>query len=50
MKIEQARWTQSGGWEPEPLGRLSASAQLVLVFASTAILQDPAHYRQLRQR
>jgi hypothetical protein len=33
MRIEQARWTASDGWEPKTgFGGLGASAQLVLVF------------------
>ncbi len=41
MKIEQRTWTQAGGWTrafPRPLVQ---SAQLVLVFGATALLQDP---------
>lgn len=40
MKIEQARWTKANGWEPGLPGRLSDSAQLVLLFGSTSILKD----------
>jgi hypothetical protein len=40
MKLEQAKWTESKGWEPDQPGRLSQSAQLVLLFGSTAILKE----------
>jgi hypothetical protein len=40
MKIEQKKWTQSKGWKPSMPGELSRSAQLVLVFGSTANLMN----------
>ena len=39
MKIEQATWTASKGWEPVQPGALS-SPQLVLVFGGTSLLKD----------
>ena len=41
MRIEQSRWTPSGGWEPRPPGRLE-SAHLVLVFGGPEALKGPA--------
>lgn len=41
MRIEQSRWTASGGWEPFPPGRLD-SAHLVLVFGGPEALKGPA--------
>jgi hypothetical protein len=38
MVIEQARWTQDGGWEPHPPGRMRAAPQLVLVFGGETVL------------
>ena len=40
MKLEQRRWTQTGGWEPDPPLEVSHSAQLVLLFGSTTILRE----------
>ncbi len=48
MKIEQACWTTSGGWQPSPPGALAGDAQLVFAFGSTDILSDPARARELR--
>ena len=39
MRTEQNRWTEVKGWEPEPPGELGESAQLVLLFGSTSILE-----------
>lgn len=47
MQVEQKQWSPSRGWEPEPLGRLGDSAQLVLVFASTWILRDRDRLREI---
>jgi hypothetical protein len=41
MKAEQRTWTQAGGWTPACSQTLARSAQLVLVFGATTILQDP---------
>ena len=40
MKIEQRSWTTTGGWMPASSGQVAQSAQLVLVFGATAVLQD----------
>ena len=49
MMIEQARWTNKKGWEPEPLGRLGGSAQLVLVFGSTSILREKESFDRIKK-
>lgn len=39
MKVEQARWNESMGWEPRrPGGALGAGAQRVLLSGRTAVL------------
>lgn len=48
MKIEQKRWTEAGGWEPEPPGELGESAQLVLLFGSTLILKEQKCFREIK--
>lgn len=48
MQIEQTHWTQARGWTPAPPGRLAQSAQLVLLFGGTAVLQDTRHYTTIR--
>lgn len=40
MQLEQKKWTESAGWEPDHPGRLGDSAQLVLLFGSTEILRE----------
>jgi hypothetical protein len=49
MKTEQRTWTQARGWTPASPGPLAQSAQLVLVFGATAILQDPALVGSIRK-
>jgi hypothetical protein len=40
MKIEQKQWTETQGWGLEPPGALGKSAQLVLAFGGTPILEE----------
>nr|MBI3614672.1 FIST C-terminal domain-containing protein [Nitrospirota bacterium] len=40
MQVEQTRWTETTGWDPEPPGRLGAAVNLVLLFGSTARLKE----------
>jgi hypothetical protein len=40
VNIEQCRWTRALGWEPAPPSRLADTADLVLVFGSTAVLEE----------
>jgi hypothetical protein len=49
MMIEQNRWTERQGWEPEPLGRLGGSAQLVLVFGATSILKEKESFGRIKK-
>jgi len=48
MKAEQRMWTQAAGWTPASSEPLAQSAQLVLVFGATAILQDPQLMEPIR--
>jgi hypothetical protein len=41
VNIEQYRWTEALGWEPEPPGCLGARAQLVFLFGGTHMLKAP---------
>ncbi len=40
MKIEQRKWTATAGWAPPAPANSAKSSQLVLVFGSTAVLQQ----------
>jgi len=48
MKIEQNRWSEGRGWEPEAPRKLGASAQLVFLFGSRDILKSGAQFQELR--
>ncbi len=48
MNIEQARWTKANGWETGPPGRLSDSAQLVLLFGSTSVLKEQSCLEEIK--
>ena len=49
MKTEQRTWTQAHGWAPNSSGPLAQSAQLVLLFGATAVLQDPRLVEPIRK-
>jgi len=49
MNIEQNRWTVANGWEPQAPGRLGESADLVLLFGSTAAFKERASIASLQQ-
>jgi hypothetical protein len=49
MKIEQRSWTAAGGWMPASSGQVAQSAQLVLVFGATAVLQDLQLMQSIRK-
>lgn len=49
MKIEQMWWTEAGLWEPHSPGELGESAQLVLIFAGTKVLQRRDLLDELRR-
>ncbi|MGA2228314.1 MAG: FIST N-terminal domain-containing protein, partial [Syntrophobacteraceae bacterium] len=48
MRIEQEKWTQPRGWTPELPGSLAQSAQLVLLFGATAVLDRHEVIEQIR--
>jgi hypothetical protein len=41
MKTEQRKWTEAAGWTPASPGNIAGTAQLVLVFGATGLLQKP---------
>jgi hypothetical protein len=49
MKTEQRTWTQGSGWMPGSSGSLAQSAQLVVVFGATSVLQDPSLVNPIRE-
>lgn len=49
MKIEQKRWTEAKGWEPESPNRLGESAQLVLLFGNTSILKQQRYFDEIKK-
>jgi hypothetical protein len=50
MKIEQSTWTEARGWSPTLWGTLGQSADLVLVFGTTAILEKEGILQEIRNR
>lgn len=40
MKVEQTHWTETKGWDPAAPGQSGASAHLVLLFGSRAVLMN----------
>ena len=48
MKTEQRSWTRTSGWTPALCGPVAQSAQLVLVFGATAVLQDTPLMESIR--
>lgn len=50
MELEQALWTDAGGWDPGPPDLLGDSAQLVLAFGSPRVLKEPTRFNDLRAR
>ncbi len=49
MQIEQTRWRQARGWEPELPGQLGTEAQLVLLFGSPACLKQTAWQDEIKR-
>src|SRR5579862_3824533 len=49
MKIEQRKWNESLGWTPASPRDNAKSAQLVLVFGATAVLQKPELVAEIRR-
>lgn len=50
MKIEQRTWIQASGWLPQQTDSLQEAAQLVLLFGSTALLEEQHLMAEVRQR
>jgi hypothetical protein len=48
MKTEQRSWTRTSGWTPAFCGPVAQSAQLVLVFGATTVLQDAQLMESIR--
>lgn len=49
MKIEQNRWTAAHGWKPHAPGELGQSADLLLLFGSTAVFKERDSVASLQQ-
>ena len=49
MKLEQRRWTEAGGWEPDAPGELADSVQLVLLFGSRSIVREKKWLTEIKQ-
>ena len=49
MRTEQARYSEENGWLPKAPGLMDIDAELVLVFAGRAILQDSSHFNEIRR-
>ena len=50
MKIEQRKWMRASGWLPQQADALQEPAQLVLLFGSTALLEEQHLIKEVRQR
>ncbi len=48
MKTEQKQWTAEGGWQEIKDEQLGNSANLVFVFGSRTILEDPSKYEEVK--
>ena len=48
MKTEQRQWTTEGGWMEAKTSGISDSADLVLVFGSRTLLEDPAKFDEVK--
>ncbi len=49
MRIEQSRWREERGWEPQSPGSREPGAQLVLVFGGTSVLRHQELIGEIRQ-
>ncbi|MBN1994312.1 MAG: FIST C-terminal domain-containing protein [Anaerolineae bacterium] len=49
MKVEQTKWTQAKGWQPDLPTSLGEAAQLVLVFGATSILKKQEPLQKIKQ-
>jgi len=50
MKIEQSIWTQANGWTPQHAESLKESAQLVLLFGATLLLEGHDLLEEVKRR
>jgi hypothetical protein len=48
MKIEQQRWSQTIGWQPQKLTGLKNDAQLVFLFGSSTLIKDPQSFHDAK--
>lgn len=48
MKIEQTKWSEAAGWQPQAPGHLGPQVELVIVFGSTALLQQQQQFGVVR--
>jgi hypothetical protein len=48
MKTEQKQWTAEGGWQNIKEAGLNGSADLIFVFGSRKLLEDPSKYDEVR--
>lgn len=50
MIIDQRKWTKAAGWKQlKPDFQFSEPPQIVLAFASTALMRDQAHFDEIKQ-
>jgi hypothetical protein len=49
MQIVQTTWAPATGWTPPALGQLGDTAQLILLFGSRAVLQQPERLAEVRR-
>lgn len=48
IKVEQKLWTQEAGWATQNGASLDGAPQLVFVFGSRALMEDPKIFEQIR--
>jgi hypothetical protein len=48
MKVEQQIWTAGKQWEGDQKPKLGDSAQLVLAFGATSVMNEPGRFKELR--
>lgn len=49
MHIEQCKWTEANGWQPQPPGQLDSTVQLVLLFGSPTVLKSDGYWDDLKR-
>ena len=48
MNIEQTKWTESMGWEPNAPGKSGINAQLVLIFGAISLLKEQICFDEIK--